>query len=471
MILQCRISNPVHYHRRLNTTLMKTSPHCLLIALAWFIATTNLHAQVTFTISSSPTVNPGQLPYSVVAADIDRDGNLDLVSANAGTFPGIISVLTNNASGFFAVKATFLVGAGPRSITAADVNGDDKVDLICANSATNTLSVLTNRGNVGTGFVLMGTLQVGKNPYSVVAADVNSDGKMDLITGNAGASPNLIGTLTVLTNSDGGNFGSNATLNVGIGPRSVVAADINGDGKVDLISANSGDGILPDSLSVLTNDGGGGFLLASTNAATFPQSVTTGDVNGDGKPDLICTHNGSALVVLTNNTGGKFEPASTNSVGNDPRSIAAADVNGDGKLDLISGNAGDDTCSVLTNDGSGGFALAVLPGVGSGPNSVIAADVNRDGKADLISANRVASTLSVLFNTTIFPPRLLKINRSSNSVIVSWPSFWNGWNLQQNSNLLTTNWSDSAGISDDGTNKSLTITSPTGNNYFRLSYF
>jgi hypothetical protein len=120
------------------------------------------------------------------------------------------------------------VGANPQSVIAVDVKGDGKLDLISANAGDNTLSVLTNNGN-GI-FGSNATLNVGSFPVCVTAADVNGDGKLDLISANLGAN-----TLTVLTNNGNGNFGSNATLNVyvylGPGcPVSVVAADVNGDG-------------------------------------------------------------------------------------------------------------------------------------------------------------------------------------------------------------------------------------------------
>lgn len=113
------------------------------------------------------------------------------------------------------------------------------------------------------------TYAVGMNPYSVVAADINGDGKLDLICANAGDN-----TLTVLTNNGSGVFGSNATLNVGSGPRCVVAADVNGDGKLDLICANSGD----NTLTVLMN------------TSFFPPPTFT--------PTLTITHQGNGMQIV-----------------------------------------------------------------------------------------------------------------------------------------------------------------------------
>jgi len=130
------------------------------------------------------------------------------------------------AQGLAFVSGAYTVGGAPACVVVADINGDGKLDLICANSASNTLTLLTNSGS-GV-FGSNATLTVGKGPFCVVAADINRDGKLDLITANSGDN-----TLTLLTNNGRGVFGSNATLSVGAAPPWVVAADINGDGKFD----------------------------------------------------------------------------------------------------------------------------------------------------------------------------------------------------------------------------------------------
>ncbi len=340
----------------------------------------------TFTLASSPSVGNG--PRSVVTADVNGDGKVDLISANYND--ASLTVLTNNGSGGFGLASTLAVGSRPFVVAAADVNGDGKVDLISANYAANTLTVLTNNGSGG--FGLAATLGVGSTPESVAAADVNGDGKVDLISANANGN-----SLTILTNNGSGGFGLASTLGVGGGPVSVAAADVNGDGNVDLIIANFN----ASSLTVLTNNGSGGFVVASSPAVgNSPLEVLAADVNGDGKPDLISANYGAnTLTVLTNNGSGGFVVASSPDVGSPQISVAAADVNGDGKVDLISANANFASLTILTNNGSGGFAPASSPGLGSGPAWVAAADVNGDGKVDLISANYGANTLTVLFNT------------------------------------------------------------------------
>ena len=141
------------------------------------------------------------------------------------------------------------------------------------------------------------------------------------------------------------------------------------------------------------------FSFSPFGLRFLPTCVTTADVNGDGKVDLICADgNGGELLVLTNTGGGSFVLASQPVTGSNPNSVVAADVNGDGKVDLISANFGTNTLTVLTNDGTGNFVLASSPIVGNGPISVVAADVNGDGKVDLICVNNTDATLTVLTN-------------------------------------------------------------------------
>ena len=342
---------------------------------------------ITTGFSLSATVSVGNGPYSLVAVDVNGDGKMDLVSANAGA--ASLSVLTNSGTGWFGLASSPGVGSQPYCVVSADVNGDGKPDLISANVGTGTLSVLTNSGTGS--FGLAATLVAGSQPVSVTTADVNGDGKVDLICANYGSS-----TLTVYLNHGSGGLALAATVPVGSSPVAVTAAaNLFADGRVGLICANAGSA----TLTVLTNGGGGNFgILASPAVGTDPESVAVADVNGDGKLDLIAANAGdSTLTVLTNNGAMGFGWFALLGTGAAPESVVTADVNQDGKPDLITANSGANTLTVLTNNGSG-FGLYALINVGLGPRAVVAADVNGDGKPDLVSANGSAGSLSVVTN-------------------------------------------------------------------------
>lgn len=286
---------------------------------------------------------------------------------------------TSSAQITFSATNTVSTGTTPVSVIAADVNGDGKPDLISANFAASTIEVFTNNGGGifgSNGVYAAGP--AGASPYFVAAADVNGDGKIDLVTANYATN-----TLTVFTNNGKGVFGSNATLSVAIStPECLALADLNGDGKPDLVCANGNN---QNTLVVFFNNGSGDFTINATyGVGNGLQYVVAADINGDGHTDLIsANYNDSTLTILTNDSTGYFPQNITVSVGTNPVAVAVADVNGDGKPDLISANATAKTLTVLTNRGFGNFGSNATINLVSSPTSLIAADLNGDGKPDL----------------------------------------------------------------------------------------
>ena len=186
----------------------------------------------------------GTTPYSVTIADINGDGQSDLIVANATA--NTVSVLLNTTAPgattpSFAAQQTFATGSAPLSVTAADINGDGKPDLIVANNGDNAVTVLLNTtapGAATPSFAAQQTFATGSGPYSVTVADVNGDGMPDLLVANNGNN-----TISVLLNTTAPgaatpSFATLQTFATGSGPVSVTAADVNGDGKPDLIVAN-----------------------------------------------------------------------------------------------------------------------------------------------------------------------------------------------------------------------------------------
>jgi len=340
-----------------------------------------------FVLSSS--LSTGLFPQTVVAADVNGDGRVDLISVNFSS--GSLSVFTNGGGGGFVLSSSPFLGGNPDGLAAADVNGDGSVDLVAANGSANTLSVLTNNGNGG--FVLASTPGTGSLPRSLAVADVNGDGRLDLIVGNSGAF-----FVSVLTNKGGGNFAPASPVATSSGPNAVAAADINGDGLPDLIEIDS-------AIRFYTNNSSGGFAFASfVNAGSNPNSLAVADVNGDGRPDVVSSDSsGNTMSVFTNSGTGSFVREALLPASLFPDSVAAGDFNGDGLMDVACANGMTNTLSVFTNNGNGGFAPALSLSVGAAPVSIVAADVNGDGRHDLISANSSGNSLSVfLMDVAVF---------------------------------------------------------------------
>ena len=374
------------------------------------IVTTIVEPEVYFQAQQTFSTGAGSGPASVAVADVNGDGKPDLIVANFGG--NTVGVLLGNGNGTFQAQQTFSTGAGwvPVSVAVADVNGDGKPDLIVGNVGGNSVSVLLGNGN-GT-FQVQQTFSTGTGsfPFSVAVADVNGDGKPDLIVANR--SDYNVG---VLLGNGNGTFQAEQTFSTGVGsvPFSVAVADVNGDGKPDLIVVNEGN----NAVAVLLGNGNGTFQAQqtfSTGAGSNPFSVAVADVNGDGKPDLIvANHNTNNVGVLLGNGNGTFQAQQTFSTGagSAPNSVAVADVNGDGKPDLIVANLNGNNVGVLLGNGNGTFQAEQTFSTGAGPFSVAVADVNGDGKADLIVANPGSDSVSVLLGDP--QPFVQSINRTT----------------------------------------------------------
>jgi hypothetical protein len=305
-------------------------------------------------------------PTLVALADVNGDGIPDIVTANADD--NTVSVLLGNGDGTFQNQQTFPVGPQPASVAVADVNGDGKLDIVTANYLDNTVSVLLGNGD-GT-FQKPKTFPVDGRPVSVVVADVNGDGKPDIITANFDS-----GTVSVLLGNGDGTFQPAKSFPVGDEPWMVTVADVNGDGKPDIVTANrpyfssvSGALIGNNSVGVLLGNGDGTFGSSQTfQVGPFPLSVAVADVNGDGKPDIVTAnqhYDGNKVSVLLGNGDGTFQKPRTFAVGPSSGSVAVADVNGDGKPDIVVTNQATYDPTTGRNDNGGG--LSVLPGKGDG---------------------------------------------------------------------------------------------------------
>jgi hypothetical protein len=345
----------------------------------------------------------GQLDVAV--ANVDSDDVSILWGRGDGTFfqycsnQPTQSCRTDNDCQGATCGITVFTGSGPMAVAIGDFNNNGQLDIVTADNIGSTVTVLLNQG--GTAFGDGIPTATGSSPAAVVVGDFNADGKLDVATAN-----NLDNTVTVLFGTGDGNFTATpTTIPVGAEPIGLAVADLNGDKVLDLVVTNSSGGNnATGTISVLIGTGTGAFTAQpeiSSTAFNVPVAVTVADVNGDGKPDLIVANeDGDTASILLGNGSGAFQGAPNVGVGTSPESVVAVDFDGDGKVDLATSNNFDDTVSVALGNGDGTFKLAVDFTVGSGPVGIAAADLNKDGKPDIVSANGNDNSVSVLLNTS-----------------------------------------------------------------------
>jgi hypothetical protein len=284
------------------------------------------------------------------------------------------------------------------TIATADMNGDGIPDLVALVPDTSTVDVVTV--DSAGGFTLLPPQRfpdIGQMS-SLTVADLNGDGIPDVIISDASGS--AAGVRVLLNDGHGllaADVGYPSESSAGLGPVSVIVADINGDGKPDLITANGRDG----SISVLLGNGDGTFAAPLSFAAgADPVAVAVGDLNGDGFPDLVVADSaGNSVQILLNDGDGTFAAPVGIADGNAPVSLTLSDLDGDGHLDIVVADQGNSKAAILMGHGDGSFETAILYGTGPAPGWIAAQDLNGDGKPDLVTANYSDGSVSVFINT------------------------------------------------------------------------
>jgi hypothetical protein len=337
-------------------------------------------------------------PAEIAVADFNGDGHLDLAVTNVGIMsnPGhTVSVLLGNGDGTFQARKTYQTGNGPQGIAVADFNGDGDMDIATANGIDGTVSVLLGRGDGA--FRPAATYQAGhplEAPTTLAAVQFDGDGKPGL----AVASPT--GTFVLANKGDG-------TLRAALGydpaALQVVTADFNGDGMGDLalVAAASNEGASVSSFTVLLGKGHGVFPTSTAYSVLgSPGAAAVGDFNGDGIPDLaVASQATGALAILLGTGNGGFANWQTENVYllSQPTAVAVGDVNGDGKLDLVVVDSDGGKLQVLLGNGDGTFTVGpkFSPG-GPNPYAIVLADFNGDGILDIAVARTAPEALDIL---------------------------------------------------------------------------
>ncbi len=351
----------------------------------------------------APKVDYGanEKPQAIAVGDLDGDGDQDLVVANMGG--STISVLKNNGDATFSSKVDYVTGEWPRSVFVADLDADGDLDLAVANANSNSVSIFNNNGDGS--FAARTSYDVGLHPTSIFAADLDGDGDLDLIVANRfGKGGELFpDNLSILKNNGDGSFTPKVDYETGDSPHSVFAADLDGDGDIDLAVANYGEDGAGNNVSILKNNGDGTFApRVDYGTGRFPYSLFAADLELDGDLDLaVANASSNTISVLKNNGDGTFETKVDYPTNLNPASVFAADLDANGYLDLAVANSGlgsGNAISVLHNNGNGTFAGKVDYLTALEPRSVVAFDLDGDGIKDLATANWSGNNVSVLKN-------------------------------------------------------------------------
>lgn len=308
---------------------------------------------------------------ALVIADFDGDGHPDVVTANSDG--AVLSILLGKGDGTFQDHVDFQQGRPAKSLVAADFNGDGKIDLAFNNSA---ISILLGNGD-GT-FHPARSVSISGQTVGLAAGDLNRDSKADLVTAN------LFEVVVVLGNGDG-TFQPERDFETGLGPVAVTLGDLNQDHILDVISGNTQ--CCGESVSVLLGNGDGTLQAHQEYFLPSPTFLTTGDMNHDGKLDVVAvtTYYSDTVSVFFGNGDGTLQNRTDYAASTYPYGIAVGDFNGDEKGDMAVSSG--DGVAVLPQQGRNSFAVRADYATPDFPNGMAVADFNRDGRPDLVTAN------------------------------------------------------------------------------------
>jgi hypothetical protein len=315
--------------------------------------------------------------------------------------------------------------------------GQSSKIAIVAGGTTNVGDVIVNP--LGTALYPGPEFAVGNAPHYAALGDLNGDGKLDIVTSNFASED-----VSILLSSGQGLFVPQRRVGVGVVPVGIVVDDFNHDSLQDIVTANLGTA----DISVLLGNGDGTFDSESRySAGGEVWGIATGDFNEDGELDIAASNIFSnAVSVLFGNGDGSFQSPQPYGAGDNPYFLAVADVNNDTHADIVAANRGcrfgPDPCissndiSILLGNGDGTFQAEQRFIVGDGPFSVALADLNGDNLIDIVTANEISNDISVLFGLgggTFNPQQVYPVGEGPDSLAIA------DFNVDANLDIIVVN--------------------------------
>lgn len=311
------------------------------------------------------------------------------VLRNAPTLFLLLLGLWTKGQILFGPPVHYPVSTGPQGIACADMNADGKMDIVVANGGCSCVTLLTGTGtgSFNPGVNIWGTGFIAKQP---VCTDVNNDGIPDIVTANN----DIFAGISVILGQGAGTFSAPQNLNFNVGFSMLDCGDLNSDGIEDLIVVRD-----DTTLYQLRGNGLGGFNIHDT--VPTPKSTTSVrfvDVDGDGMEDIVTSdyfysNTASVFQAIGNGT---FGVPISHAAGNGAVMAVDGDFDNDGDVDLAVCNTGPSTISILQNVGSGVFSSPIAYAVGWYPLSAVTADFDQDGNLDLATANYLDTSITVM---------------------------------------------------------------------------
>ncbi len=338
----------------------------------------------------------------VVAADFDGDLDIDLAfcAGGFGTSGQTVGVFRNNGDATFAAMQYYACGRGPTGIVAFDADRDGDVDLATANWYWNEADVSVLYNNGAAAFATRVDFPIaGTQPYKIAAGDLNGDQWPDLAVSVATSTTSV----ALLFNNQSGGFGAPASLAPAVGSTvnsvpGVHVADVDNDADLDVLYAAGAPVGSWGSIGLYRNNGAGSFAALESFAVTIGSAhdFTVADVTQDGWPDILCVghSNKYGYSLLPSNGQGGFLVEQSFRTGENARSISAGDVDLDGDLDVVVANSGSNTITVHTNE-SGNFSMPYAVTTAAFCNGIASGDIDLDGDRDVVTTD---SRIWNLFN-------------------------------------------------------------------------